>query len=579
MAFDGVLLFGLARELENTLLGGRVIKIQQPEKDEIHIQIRNKGNNHRLVLSASPSHPRIHLTMEKKTNPPSAPMFCMVLRKHLSGGKLVTVRQPNNERILELDFEIIDEIGDLAEKTLVIEIMGRHSNIILTGQDGMILDAIKHVDQRISRVRQVLPNRQYVYPPSQGKVNPLTAAAEDVAHILQPMETGIDPAGILSNSFTGVSKATAEEICHRAQTPKKQKEIAASFVSFFQQVQSNKFQPVILRDDKGKPRDIFPMIYSIYHPDLLDSFSTFSEALDSFFILRDKVERIQQRTSHLNRIVKTNLERCYKKLALQEEELEKAKNAEEYRLFGELITSNIYQIPSGADKVVLPNYYETDYPMITIPLDPSMTPAQNAQNYFKNYSKAVTVTNKQSQFMKENLEEVNYLESILQNLSMCTDESDVSEIREELIQQGYIRERSERTKAKSRQKTSKPHHFISSDGLDIMVGKNNIQNDKLTLKAASPNDLWLHTKSIQGSHVIIKTGDKPVPETTLLEAANLAAWYSKGRFSSNVPVDYCPRKNVRKPGGAKPGMVVYDRYKTIYVTPSESMVRSLKKLM
>ena len=575
MALDGVLLNGLSRELETELAGGRLDKIQQPEKDEIHLTLRNKGNNYRLLLSASASHPRIHLTEQSKTNPLVPPMFCMVLRKHLSNSRLISVQQPGMERILEIGFETIDELGDLTVKKLTIEIMGRHSNIILRNSDDHILDAIKHIDSSISRVREVLPGRMYTYPPSQGKTNPLEANGDHVSGQLLSSEPGSSPVNVLTRSYMGVSKVTAEELFYRSD--QKLSGLPSTFVEFFNLVRNNQWQPVVFMDPAGKPMDIFPMVYTVYDIGSLKTFPSFSKAMDEFFRLRDGLERIRQRTTNLHRVIKNNLDRCHRKLGMQVEELEKAKGAENFRLFGELITSNIYQIPAGAEEVSVVNYYDPDSSIITIPLDPIKTSAQNAQSYFKKYNKARTVQEVQSRFMKETREEIQYLESISQNLSMCTDENDILEIQQELIQQGYLKEQKKGKKAKRKLPVSSPHHFLSSDGFEIFVGKNNIQNDLLTLKSSYPHDLWFHTKTIQGSHVIVKTNRQTIPETTLLEAANLAAYFSKGRSSANVPVDYCPRKNVKKPGGAKPGMVIYEQYNTIYITPSEEKVLAMKK--
>ncbi|NLC42805.1 MAG: fibronectin/fibrinogen-binding protein [Clostridiales bacterium] len=577
MALDGVLLYGLSKELENDLSGGRVDKIQQPEKDEIHLTLRNKGNNFKLLLSASASHPRIHLTGQTKSNPMVPPMFCMVLRKHLSGGRLIRIQQPNMERILEISFEVINEIGDLGEKKLIIEIMGRHSNIILTNPDNTILDSIKHVDSSISRIREILPGKQYVYPPSQGKSNPLDADLFDIDNKFQSSESNNSPVNILFKSYTGISRPTAEEIFHRSEFYNEK--LAKSFIDFFKQVQNNDFLPCLLLDHSGKPRDILPMAYTMYDSRALKTYPSFSKALDEFYLVRDNMERLQQRTAHLQRVINNNLERSQKKIALYVEELEKAKDAEQYRLYGELITSNIYQIPVNAETVSLLNYYVPGNTMINIDLDPTKTPAQNAQAYFKKYSKAKRAEEKQSRLIKETQAEIDYLETINQNLSMCTNENDIIEIREELAQEGYLKDLSKKKRNRGQQIAStKPHHFLSSEGFEVFVGKNNIQNDQLTLKTALPSDLWLHTKNIPGSHVIVKAGGKLIPEDTLLEAANLAAYYSKARISTSVPVDYCPRKNVKKPNGAKPGMVIYDHYKTIYVTPSEEKIQELKKL-
>jgi predicted ribosome quality control (RQC) complex YloA/Tae2 family protein len=618
MAFDGVLLSGLSRELQVLLTNGRIDRIHQPETDEIHILIRNNGENYKLLLSASASYPRIHLTRQNKVNPLVPPMFCMVLRKHLTGGRLLSIRQPGFERILEITFEVLSEMGDLTEKKLIIEIMGRHSNIIFTDKDSKILDSIKHVGENISRVREVLPGKQYVSPPSQGKSDPLTADREQVISLLQSDNSGTKRPQLLADAFTGVSRVTAEEICRAAydngfcrlthtdagsgiaavhsaagsitedyasagcqpenSTAENDSDrIAAAFACFFSRVREGLFQPAMLLDDQGKPKDVLPFPYGLYPESLLKQYPSFSEAMDDFFETRDRMERGQQRTASLHRVIKNNLDRCSKKLALQQQEVEEAKKGEIYKLYGELITSNMYNIPAGVDEISLNNYYDPDNTAILVPMDNTKTASQNAQSYYKMYNKSKTVTEKQTEFIRQTREELLYLESLAEHLSMCAEEADILEIKEELIREGYIRRESGKGKPKQRT-VSRPHHYLSSEGFEIFVGKNNIQNDQLTLKMAVSNDLWLHTKVIPGSHVIVKALGRPVPETTLSEAANLAAYYSKGRASANVPVDYCPRKNVKKPGGAKPGMVIYEQYKTIYITPSEQMMRAMKKL-
>ena len=585
MAFDGVLLSGLARELQAVLANGRVDRIHQPETDEIHILIRNNGRNHKLLLSASASYPRIHLTERNKENPLVPLLFCMVLRKHLTGGRLLSIHQPGFERILEIAFEVPDEMGDRTEKKLIIEIMGRHSNIIFTDKEGKILDSIKHVGENISRVREVLPGKQYVFPPSQGKSDPLSANSDQMISLLASRDHSIRPERILADTFTGISRTTAEEICRIAgcdmvsgrQEADTAEKIASAFAGFLSKVREGLFQPVILLGEQSKPKDILPFPYGLFPSEQLKPYPSFSQALDDFFAVRDRMERAQQRTSHLHRVIKNNLDRCTKKLDMQRTEIEEAKKGEIYRLYGELITSNLYNIPSGAKEVALHNYYDPENEVVLVPMDPTKIPSQNAQAYFKRYSKSKTVLEKQTEFRKETQEEIKYLESLAEHLSMCSNEADLSEIREELVRGGYLRRDSGKGKPKQRM-VSMPHHYLSSDGFEIFVGKNNLQNDHLTLKTAGSSDLWLHTKGIPGSHVIVRTLGRPVPEATLEEAANLAVYYSKGSSSANVPVDYCPRKNVKKPGGAKPGMVIYEQYKTIYITPSEEKVQRMKKL-
>jgi len=588
MPLDGVLLNSVLTELQDTIIDGKIDKIHQPEKDEIHMTIRAKGENYRLLLSASPNYPRIHFTEQRKQNPDPPPMFCMLLRKHLTSGRIVNIVQPQFERIIELHIESKDELGDVTVKRLIIEIMGRHSNIILVDGNGKILDSIKHITDEISRVREVLPGKQYVVPPSHGKVNPLETDSQMLMQRFNQSQTDKKADRFLSDLFTGVSLQTAGEICFLAigardlgiqeLSDEEKLKIIEAFKDFFQKVKNKEFQTVVLKDPSGMPRDIFPFPYFQYSSENQEHFASVSQALEYFYLEKDRKDRMHQRSAYLNKVLKQNLERCRKKLAVLQEELLEAENDEKYRLWGELITANIYQIPKGAKEVSLLNYYDPEGSSIIIPLDENKTAAKNAEAYFRKYNKAKKALEMISRQIEENQLEIQYLESLLHSLENCTDELEVNEIRQELIEEGYIKA-GEKAKQKDRpSKTSKPHHFISSDGFDMYVGKNNHQNDMLTLKIAGPNDIWLHTKNIPGSHVIIKADGKKVPEKTLLEAGLLAATFSKGKQSSNVPVDYCPRKNVKKSSGAKPGMVIYENYKTMYITPSEEEVKKLKKI-
>jgi predicted ribosome quality control (RQC) complex YloA/Tae2 family protein len=586
MAYDGVLLNCVISELNNKLINARIEKVYQPEKDEIHLHIRTRNGNVKLLLSASANHPRIHLIKSSKPNPVSPPMFCMLLRKHLAGGRIVDIVQSGFDRIAEIIVENINEMGDLARRRLIIEIMGRHSNIILVDDAGRIIDSIKHVNETISRVRQVLPGRMYETPPSKGKKNPLEQINQSLVNLFKEAPPNRKPDGIITDNFTGISRITASEIVYRAlrdDSPTLQS-IAAdrltavcdSFINFFDDVKNKRFYPAMLMNDDGYPRDIFPFIYTLYPKDMQQHYSSISEMLEEFYTERDMLERLKQRSSHILKVLRTNLERCEKKLAIQLEELQEAKNADKFRLWGELITANLHAIPSGVTEVNLVNYYDPNGETVTIPMDKSKTPVQNAQQYYKKYSRAKNAVVKLKEQIAENREELTYLEGLLDSLDKCTGEPDLEEIRQELMEQGYIKKTG---RDKKRPHTpSKPHHYISSDGFDIYVGKNNHQNDRLTLKAADHNDIWLHTKNIPGSHVIIKTKGRQVPDSTLYEAAILAAYFSKGRESSRVPVDYCPRKNVKKPNGARPGMVIYDKYNTLYVTPSEEQINKLKQI-
>ncbi len=586
MALDGILLYGIAEELRKSLTGGRVEKVHQPEKDELHLLIRSQGENHKLLLSASANHARAHLTHIQKQNPITPPMFCMVLRKHLTGSRLISVKQPGMERILEFSFEGFNELGDVTVKTLTIEIMGRHSNIIFVDKEGKILDSVKHISEAISSVRQVLPGGVYAYPPSQGKLDPLTQDVESLLGVFSDWDKSVNLDRRIAESFTGISKQSAAEIMFRAyggnamQTWDEASRgmLAKTFIDFFDEVRSFAFRPTLLIDDTQRPKDISPFPYHQYAHMQLNTYNTFVEALDTYYLERDKGDRISQRTAHMNKVIKINLDRCEKKLAIQEQDILDAQNAEKYRLYGELLTANIYSLPSGVSEVSVHNYYDPDGSNLVIPMDSTKNPQKNAQHYFKLYGKSKTTLEKQKKMRTMNLQEIQYLESLTEHLSKASNELEILEIRQELMREGYIKRAPVKGKGKLKKSpTSKPHQYLSSDGFDIYVGKNNFQNDELTLKFASGNDLWLHTKVIPGSHVIVKSQGQEVPATTLKEAALLAAYYSKGRMSQNVPVDYCPRKNVKKPGGAKPGMVIYDHYNTFYVTPSEEEIAALKK--
>jgi predicted ribosome quality control (RQC) complex YloA/Tae2 family protein len=467
--------------------------------------------------------------------------------------------------------------------------MGKHSNIILIDGDGKILDSIKHVSREMSRIREVLPGRNYVLPPSQGKRNPLQEGAGFLKDVLFNTNEVINLQKFISKSYMGISTVTAGEIIFRAigKLPQEaymltnidKERIVKSLESFCEMILKKNYHPRIVKDFKGYPKDVLPFVYHQFADLPQTEFNMVSDALDSFYEKKDKIDRIQQKSSYLQKIVKTNLERCQKKIDIQEDVLKQASQADRFRLWGELITANIYQIPKGVKEVSLTNYYEKDGDLLIIPLDQNKTPAQNASKYFKKYTKAKKALDIVSKQLKEAQEEMKYLEGVLDDIHKCTEEIEIEEIKDEMAKEGYLRVRSRPSTKNKRSRSAKdsvPYQFISSDGFKIFVGKNNKQNDYLTLKLAQNHDIWLHTKTIPGSHVIIKTEGKQVPETTLHEAGLLAAFFSKGRNSSNVAVDYCQKKNVKKIGGAKPGMVIYNNYRTIYITPSEDEVVKLR---
>ncbi|WP_058485304.1 Rqc2 family fibronectin-binding protein [Defluviitalea phaphyphila] len=582
MALDGIVISNIVYEIKKFMLYGRIDKIYQPETDEIVLSIRSEKNNYKLLLTSHNNYPRLHITNQKKKNPSTPPMFCMILRKHILGGRLINVIQPDFERIIEFHIETLNEMGDLCTKKLIVEIMGRHSNIILVDDNNKILDSIVHVSKDKSSVREVLPGKKYIKPPSQNKLNPLLI--DNYGDYLKGLK-GTKLQKSIYQSFSGISPIIASEICHRSNldpslpleklTYENKKTISKVMNNIFSIIKNNLFTPQIIFDPaNNNPIEFSSIDITQFIGYKKQEFDSISYVIETYYSEKDRMSRIKQKSSDIHKIIQNNLERCYKKKDLQLKQLKDISNREELRIYGELITANIYSISKGMNSFHTINFYDENQPEITIPLDPLLTPAENAQKYFKQYNKAkrtYTALNKQ---LKQTEEEIIYLESLLSAIQSSTDENDINDIRQELKEQGYIKNK-KRNKIKEIEK-SKPLHFVSKEGFDIYVGKNNRQNDELTLRFANPTDLWLHTKDIPGSHVIIKTKNKEVPKNTLILAANLAALHSKAKNSSNVPVDYTFKKHVRKPNGAKPGMVIYDNQKTIYVTPDELKIQQLK---
>ena len=577
MAFDAVTVRCLTQELCEKLINGRIDKIHQPEKDEITINIRTLTDSYKLVLSASSAHPRVHFTNVSKKNPITAPMFCILLRKHLGSGKITAIEQVGFERIIKFSIESYDELGDLTTKYLFAEIMGRHSNIILTNRDMKIIDCIKHIDFTISSVRQLLPGLEYVSPPPQDKTDLINIEETVQIDFSMPVQT-VDKA-ILS-SIAGISPLTAREIVYRAfgRTDIKNAELTDSgrnkilyeVVRLAKAVQSYNFEPcMIINASSGKLMDFSSTPVKQYESMAeIRYFDSVSELLDSFYKTRDMHERMRQKSADLVKLLSNNIERVSKKLIILNKTLSDSENKDKYKIYGDLLMANLYNMEQGQKNIEVQNYYEESVPTIKITLDPQLTPSQNAQKYYKKYNKAKTAEVEAAKQIENAQNDLEYLESTLAAVETADSEADLNAIRAELIAEGYLNRKVNQKKQK--QAASKPMHFVSSDGFDIYVGKSNMQNDYLTLKFANSSDLWFHTKNIHGSHTVIKLGiDKDVPKSTIIEAAQIAAYYSKGRESSQVPVDFTQIKNVRKPNGAKPGMVIYDNYNTIYVTPKE----------
>ena len=567
MSFDGVFTHAMINELRETLLSGRISKIHQPYENEVVLVIRSRGKNQRLLLSAHPSYARIQITQIDYQNPDTPPNFVMMLRKHLDGAILESIEQIENDRVIHFHFTKRDELGDLQNIILIVELMGRHSTIILVNKEsGKILDAIKHIGSSQNTYRSLLPGVDYIAPPEQNQLNPFSQEKEKVFHRLSQMD--LTPKGI-QQQFQGIGFDTAQELVARlTERPNEKMLVWQEFFtaidtqlspSLYEVAEKEYFTPINYRffDSNTQQKKMYP---------------TLSALLDAFYQEKAEKDRAKQQGGELIRKIENELKRNRNKLKKREQTLKDSENAEDYRRDGELLTTFMAQVPRGANEVTLPNYYEEDRP-ITIKLDPALTPNQNAQKYFHRYQKlknAVKLIGKQ---IEEAKNEIDYLESVLSQLEIAGP-MDIEVIKEELTAEGYLKKKS--SKKQKRKKPSQPDQYPSTDGTLILVGKNNLQNDQLSLKTAKKTDYWLHAKNIPGSHVIIKS-DQPSDET-ITEAAELAAYFSKYRHSAQVPVDLVQVNHLRKPNGAKPGYVIYEKQKTIIVTPEEEKINKMKQM-
>lgn len=578
MSMDGLSLYSAMNELNKRLAGGKIDKIQQTDKEELLLMVRSLGQTYRLLINASAADNRVQLTELKKQAPSEAPMFCMLLRKRIAGGKIVRFEQERLDRVLKISIETYNDLGDLSEFALYCELMGKHSNIILVNEKGVIVDAIKHVGLGMSSVRFVMPGLEYSAPPAQDKQDPSKASADDFSMAM--CMVGMSIAKALSNAFFGLSPAVAAQLVARYTdktectqlSEAEREELAERLAAFYADMAHGKEKASAVLNALGETEAVYPFAIAGGGIKLYDSIG---EALDSLYINSDRREWAKRHGASARKVLQNNIERCEKKLALYADALNSEEQMEKCRLYGELLTANLHSLKSGTDTAAVDNYYANPVERIAIPLDRQLTPGENAQRYYKKYQKLKAARDMAIVQREQTLSELNYLEGQLDNLTKCTAENELSELIEELKDQGYVK-RDKGGKKKMKLAASKPMHFVSSTGADIYVGKNNRQNDELTLRFASPNDIWMHTKNIPGSHVIVK-GASEQDTATMTEAALLAAYYSRARGSENVAVDYTPRKYVKKPAGAKPGMVIYTTNKTAYVTPSEEAVAGLKE--
>ena len=578
MSMDGLSLYSAMNELNKRLAGGKIDKIQQTDKEELLLMVRSLGQTYRLLINASAADNRVQLTELKKQAPSEAPMFCMLLRKRIAGGKIVRFEQERLDRVLKISIETYNDLGDLSVFALYCELMGKHSNIILVNEKGVIVDAIKHVGLGMSSVRFVMPGLEYSAPPAQDKQDPSKASADDFSMAM--CMVGMSIAKALSNAFFGLSPAVAAQLVARYTnktectqlSEAEREELAERLAAFYADMAQGKEKASAVLNALGETEAVYPFAIAGGGIKLYDSIG---EALDSLYINSDRREWAKRHGASARKVLQNNIERCEKKLALYADALNSGEQMEKCRLYGELLTANLHSLKSGTDTAAVDNYYADPVERIAIPLDRQLTPGENAQRYYKKYQKLKAARDMAIVQREQTLSELNYLEGQLDNLTKCTAENELSELIEELKEQGYIK-RDKGGKKKMKLAASKPMHFVSSTGADIYVGKNNRQNDELTLHFASPNDIWMHAKNIPGSHVIVK-GASEQDTATMTEAALLAAYYSRARGSENVAVDYTPRKYVKKPAGAKPGMVIYTTNKTAYVTPSEEAVAGLKE--
>lgn len=571
MALDGIVIANVIDELRTALLGGRINKIAQPEKDELLLTIKgNEREPYKLLLSAGAGLPLIYLTEQNKPSPLTAPNFCMLLRKHLNSAKILDISQPGLERIVNFKIEHMDELGDLKIKYLIIELMGKHSNIIFCDENMVIIDSIKRINQFVSSVREVLPGRPYFIPETTEKLDPLTVTYEDFQRVVlsKPMPTG----KALYNGLTGISPLIANEVCHRASLdadePTSVLSEAAGFHLFrtferlMEDVKEGRFQPNIVLKE-GAPVEFASLPLTCYEGNEVQTYTSASAMLEAYYAKKNTVTRNRQKSAELRKVVANALDRAGKKYDLQLKQLKDTEKRDKYRIYGELITTYGYALEPGAKELVALNYY--DNKEITIPLDPTKTPMENAKHYFDKYAKLKRTFEALTSLIKETEEELAHLDSIRTAMDIAADENDLAELKRELMEYGYIKRKAMDRTGKPGQKgnpkkssaKSKPLHYLSSDGFHMYVGKNNYQNDELTFQFAEGGDWWFHAKKLPGSHVIVKAGGAELPDRTFEEAGRLAAHYSGAGEADKVEIDYTLRKNIRKPTGSKPGFVVY----------------------
>lgn len=577
MALDGIVIANLVCELNQNILNSRINKIAQPEKDELLFTLKGPNGQQRLAMSASASLPFLYLTDQNKKSPLTAPNFCMLLRKHIANGRIIRIEQPGLERIIRFEIEHLDDLGDLCHKILIVELMGKHSNIIFCQEDNTIIDSIKHISAQVSSVREVLPGRTYFIPETTRKENPLLSTRESFFTSVFRKPESVCKA--IYSSYTGISPSIANEICDRAGidgdfsasslNEDEQLHLFHHFEWFLTDIRELRFFPNIIY--KGKePIEFAAVRLHTYQNYETKAFYSISNVLETYYAVRNVYTRIRQKSSDLRRIVATALERNRKKYILQQKQLKDTEKRETYKIYGELLNTYGYGLKEGAKSLEALNYYTNE--MITIPLNGDLSASENAKKYFDRYGKLKRTYEALTELVRETKAEIDHLESIATALDIAVLEEDLVQIKEELTDFGYIRKKRNEKRAKSK---SKPFHYISSDGFHMYVGKNNFQNDELTFQFSSGSDWWFHAKGMPGSHVIVKTDGKELPDATFEEAGKLAGYYSKGKNSEKVEIDYLQRKHVKKPNGSAPGFVVYYTNYSLTIHPDITGIEQL----
>ncbi len=584
MPLDSLTIHALIKELEPELVGAKIDKVQQPARDMLLLSIRGAAGNFRLVVSGGVVSARLNMTEESFDNPQSPPMFCMLMRKHIAGARITALYQPDFERMAVMELAAYDEMGFPEKKKLVIEMMGRGTNIILVGGDGHIIDCLRRVDAEMNPARQVLPGLIYRLPPKQDKLPFFTSDSGKKREFLQSTDGAVMADRWLTNTFSGISPALAREMCARAfgsvsvrvgeLSPEQRLNFADIMDAFCESANAGEFVPCMVLLD-GRPKEFSCVRLSQYEGvGEIVIYPGFSSLIDAFYTKKDKAENIRHRSQSLHRSVKNAYDRTLRKLELQRSDLKKTDARDELRKCGDLITANIYRLKKGMTEFETQDYYLEDCPIVKIKLDPQKTPQQNAAAYYKQYGKARSAAEHLVGLIETAERDAEYLQSVLDELERAENDGDLAEIRAELTQTGYLRQQKGKTR-QSRQE-HKPLVFRSTSGLDILVGRSNVQNDRLTSKLARRNDVWLHTQKIHGSHVILRTEDEQPDMQSIMEAAAIAAYYSQGRDSGKVPVDYTLVRYVKKPSGALPGKVIYTDYSTVMVQPDEELVGRLR---